>query len=684
MENNSDAVKSKLEQEFHFAKKLYKRNFKPGKAFEEQEKKWERKRMARKCMPSYQPSSRPYRPHRRKRSQTLQNVGLCRNAELFMQTRDRDHERQEVNMIPPGLTAMRTWANLSHSHSDGIFEATQFSGERTNVSKQKTATTTVISDNRTIFHIPQSTIGQIGISSELQRQPRPVLQADLTKPETGFDVVCRTQIPDHFRTHIEVSQSQDLYSRDVSQVITMYTDHPPKPVVSSANSTNQQLRDTDRNLEYIAPSHPEQRRPGNYGTNPFSPHLVPRSPHNATDKYPLNATHKGAAKRKSGEVHKQPHKQVISMNEDDTSDILTEGKKSNKDENQIIAYECMKCNSGINLNSLSYNLEPAGDKDICCHQCLLASKEYDKVPEASPPYNNDGNKTFLKSKIDGGCLVRPSLHESITTSVPRKGGFMTASNTSKGSSDIIVTDQTHHQLVNFDNSASTSPKSDEVLVSRKLGVKSSPKAEVFNVNKGMDFSETVPLYFSTSETTLLSPGDTYHRNPNQPSTVLSDDRKPLQPHLDSNTIALKPTLHDGSFINLNEKESGRLGPQIIEVRGNVTNNQLVMNNKHKNLIPKSIRDETEINNDAVEMFDPKEICGGKLSQWNCSDVVCFLRETDCAKYADIFEEQDIDGKALILLTEDTLTRLLKIKIGPAIKIHRHVQNLKRALQNIEE
>lgn len=40
----------------------------------------------------------------------------------------------------------------------------------------------------------------------------------------------------------------------------------------------------------------------------------------------------------------------------------------------------------------------------------------------------------------------------------------------------------------------------------------------------------------------------------------------------------------------------------------------------------------------------------------------------CERYADLFEEEEIDGRALLLLNEDHLLNALDIKLGPALKI----------------
>ena len=39
--------------------------------------------------------------------------------------------------------------------------------------------------------------------------------------------------------------------------------------------------------------------------------------------------------------------------------------------------------------------------------------------------------------------------------------------------------------------------------------------------------------------------------------------------------------------------------------------------------------------------------------------------------------QEVDGASLMLLTTDVLVNMMKIKIGPAVKIMRHIEALRR-------
>ncbi|KAG8440042.1 hypothetical protein GDO86_006003 [Hymenochirus boettgeri] len=65
-------------------------------------------------------------------------------------------------------------------------------------------------------------------------------------------------------------------------------------------------------------------------------------------------------------------------------------------------------------------------------------------------------------------------------------------------------------------------------------------------------------------------------------------------------------------------------------------------------------------------------------QWTVTDVVKFIKSTDCAPLAKIFQEQDIDGQALLLLTLPTVQECMELKLGPAIKLCHQIERVKVA------
>ncbi|KAI5760372.1 SFMBT2 [Gulo gulo luscus] len=65
-------------------------------------------------------------------------------------------------------------------------------------------------------------------------------------------------------------------------------------------------------------------------------------------------------------------------------------------------------------------------------------------------------------------------------------------------------------------------------------------------------------------------------------------------------------------------------------------------------------------------------------EWTVTDVVRFIKLTDCAPLAKIFQEQDIDGQALLLLTLPTVQECMELKLGPAIKLCHQIERVKGA------
>ncbi|XDC80831.1 hypothetical protein R6Z07F_012004 [Ovis aries] len=65
-------------------------------------------------------------------------------------------------------------------------------------------------------------------------------------------------------------------------------------------------------------------------------------------------------------------------------------------------------------------------------------------------------------------------------------------------------------------------------------------------------------------------------------------------------------------------------------------------------------------------------------EWSVTDVVRFIKLTDCAPLAKIFQEQDIDGQALLLLTLPTVQECMELKLGPAIKLCHQIERVKVA------
>ncbi|CAG5115421.1 unnamed protein product [Candidula unifasciata] len=68
------------------------------------------------------------------------------------------------------------------------------------------------------------------------------------------------------------------------------------------------------------------------------------------------------------------------------------------------------------------------------------------------------------------------------------------------------------------------------------------------------------------------------------------------------------------------------------------------------------------------------------SGWSVNDVVDYLTSAGFREEAKVFREQEIDGVALLLLKRTDVLRGLDLKLGPALKLNRHIQGLQMAHQ----
>ncbi|RXN00231.1 Scm-like with four MBT domains protein 2 [Acipenser ruthenus] len=76
--------------------------------------------------------------------------------------------------------------------------------------------------------------------------------------------------------------------------------------------------------------------------------------------------------------------------------------------------------------------------------------------------------------------------------------------------------------------------------------------------------------------------------------------------------------------------------------------------------------------------EDKLVLNSNPLEWTVADVVRFIKSTDCAPLTKIFEEQDIDGQALLLLTLPTVQECMELKLGPAIKLCHQIERVKVA------
>ncbi|XP_037041370.1 polyhomeotic-proximal chromatin protein-like isoform X4 [Bradysia coprophila] len=65
-----------------------------------------------------------------------------------------------------------------------------------------------------------------------------------------------------------------------------------------------------------------------------------------------------------------------------------------------------------------------------------------------------------------------------------------------------------------------------------------------------------------------------------------------------------------------------------------------------------------------------------VAKWTVAEVCEFIRNLqECSTHAEDFENQEIDGQALLLLKEDNLVNVMQMKLGPAVKLVARVREM---------
>ncbi|XP_059479513.1 polycomb protein Sfmbt-like isoform X2 [Neocloeon triangulifer] len=70
--------------------------------------------------------------------------------------------------------------------------------------------------------------------------------------------------------------------------------------------------------------------------------------------------------------------------------------------------------------------------------------------------------------------------------------------------------------------------------------------------------------------------------------------------------------------------------------------------------------------------------------WGPNDVETFLFLNDCEAYGTAFKHQKIDGSRLLKLSQDEIMGLTGLKVGPSLKIHELIQQLKKKVNPTQE
>ncbi|XP_028740958.1 lethal(3)malignant brain tumor-like protein 4 [Peromyscus leucopus] len=68
-----------------------------------------------------------------------------------------------------------------------------------------------------------------------------------------------------------------------------------------------------------------------------------------------------------------------------------------------------------------------------------------------------------------------------------------------------------------------------------------------------------------------------------------------------------------------------------------------------------------------------DIQASQVARWTVDEVAEFVQSLlGCEEHAKCFKKEQIDGKAFLLLTQADIVKVMKIKLGPALKIYNSI------------
>jgi len=137
------------------------------------------------------------------------------------------------------------------------------------------------------------------------------------------------------------------------------------------------------------------------------------------------------------------------------------------------------------------------------------------------------------------------------------------------------------------------------------------------------------------------------------------------------------TLYGGSIIKTESTEHS-----IISNLKNLQRNLELIDQQNIGFRPQQVQ-RYVVNDDSDDeqsglVFDDEDDDDITLSplEWDCNDVVEFLKRSNCSQHCELFMKHKIDGKKLLQLTQNEIIQLLGMKVGPAIKVFDLIQQIK--------
>lgn len=130
---------------------------------------------------------------------------------------------------------------------------------------------------------------------------------------------------------------------------------------------------------------------------------------------------------------------------------------------------------------------------------------------------------------------------------------------------------------------------------------------------------------------------------------------------------------------------GSMQPNLVNTAANFVGNFGTMNPAGNEAIMQSGTAAGAVVNAATLMTAPllntaEATVIPQMANWSVADVCEFIKSLPgCNDYVDDFEQQEIDGQALLLLKENHLVNAMGMKLGPALKIVAKVESMKESM-----
>ncbi|CAG5115769.1 unnamed protein product, partial [Candidula unifasciata] len=145
---------------------------------------------------------------------------------------------------------------------------------------------------------------------------------------------------------------------------------------------------------------------------------------------------------------------------------------------------------------------------------------------------------------------------------------------------------------------------------------------------------------------------------------------------------LKPTLSSSSMTSssiLSEKASRPVHTMNLD--------RISMDSRSNRIVSSSL-DDIDITEEAgagvIVLTLSSRLRGLHLIKWSLSDVADVLKVNGCGVYASIFINKNIDGRTLLNMSTDQLTKVVSVVEGPILRLCDLVQQLKACAANIKD